>query len=226
MHKIVKSYVDSDDLKSLKYVFVGCLDADPTFEDYKEDFEYCRNLPGLIETHVDLTPFCEDLKEWDEDYWIALKKDLLKNFSVERLEHMQKVARVFYKEKIRKIQDERRIQICQKKEDMGVPIVKLQEDHLQNPMEPTEESQQEFLLDSKNVISKSKREQRELEEARKQLEHDNQQIEKIRKQAEQQRNREKDNGNTSANITGKKVIGAVLIVVSIILLIMLILWMV
>lgn len=224
MHKIVKSYADSGDPKNLKYIFVGCLDVDPTFEDYKEDFEYCRNLPGLLEIHVDLTPFCEEPKEWDEDYWIALKKDLLKNFSVERLEHMQKVAKVFYKEKIRKIQDERRIQSCQKQEDKEVPIVKSQENHLQNPMEPAEKSQQEPLPDSKNAISKSEQEQRELEEARRQLEHDNQQIEKIRKQAEQQRNREKDNGNSSTDITGKKVMGVVLIVVSIILLIMLILW--
>ena len=40
MHNEVKKCVDSGNLKSLRYIFVDCLDVDPTFEKYVEDFEY------------------------------------------------------------------------------------------------------------------------------------------------------------------------------------------
>lgn len=107
MHSAVKKFADNGDLQRLKYVFVDCLDVDPTFEKYKEDFEYVKNVPGLIETNIELTPFRTNQNSWDEDYWIALKKDLAKNFSVERLEHMKAVAKVVHADKLKRILDER-----------------------------------------------------------------------------------------------------------------------
>ena len=107
MHSDVKKFADNGDLQRLKYVFVDCLDVDPTFEKYEEDFEYVKNVPGLITTNIELTPFRTNQNSWDEDYWIALKKDLAKNFSVERLEHMKAVVKVVHADKLKRILDER-----------------------------------------------------------------------------------------------------------------------
>ena len=159
------------------------MDADPTFEDYREDFKYCRDIPGLIEAHIELTPFCNDVAGWDEDYWIGLKKDLLKNFSMKRFQHMQKVAEVFYKEKIDKIQKERETK---------------------------------------------ERQERELEEARRKLELENQRIERCRRQEEQHRNFEREkatNGKVEPDVSGKKVLGVVLIIIIILIIIVLIIQM-
>lgn len=106
MHEEVKQYADSGDVKNLKYIFVDCLDVDPTFEKYREDYEYCKR-GGLFESHKDLTALSDNKADWDENYWQKLKNDLLKNFSGERLEHMVKVAKVVNAEKYARLQRER-----------------------------------------------------------------------------------------------------------------------
>lgn len=107
MNKEIKNFADSRDLKSLKYIFVDSLDVDPTFVRYEEEYNYCRSIPGLLERHVELTPFTQDTSKWNEDYWTSLKMDLLKNFSEERMAHMREVAKVFLAEKVQRILDER-----------------------------------------------------------------------------------------------------------------------
>ena len=94
MHKEVKSCADKGDIKGLKYIFVDCLDVDPTFEKYKEDYEYCKNLNGLFESHRELTPFSMDKSLWNYKYWQKLKTDLLKNFSDSRFKHMIDIERI------------------------------------------------------------------------------------------------------------------------------------
>ena len=39
MNKEIKNFADSRDLKSLKYIFVDCLDVDPTFVRYEEEYK-------------------------------------------------------------------------------------------------------------------------------------------------------------------------------------------
>ncbi|MCI9077967.1 MAG: hypothetical protein HFH68_03445 [Lachnospiraceae bacterium] len=108
MHKAVKENADSGNIKELKYVFADCLDVDPTFEKYKEDYEYCqKQVPELFETHKDITPLTENQKEWNYNYWRELKIDLVNNFSKKRFEHMRKVAKVVYAEKIKIINEKR-----------------------------------------------------------------------------------------------------------------------
>lgn len=103
----IKNYADNRDLKELKYIFVDALDVDPTFVRYEEEYNYCKAIPGLLETHVELTPFCDDKSCWDEAYWTSLKMDLIKNFSDRRMMHMKDVAQVFLAEKITRILKER-----------------------------------------------------------------------------------------------------------------------
>lgn len=102
-----KKLVEKGDFRALKYLFVDALDVDPTFEQFEEDYQYCKSVSGLWEPYQKLTPLRSDPKEWDEDYWVHLKVDLAKNFSDRRLSHMRQVAKVVLAEKVRRIQAER-----------------------------------------------------------------------------------------------------------------------
>ena len=55
MHDEVKKCVESKDIKGLRYIFVDCLDVDPTFEKYSEDYEYSKKVVGLFEEYKELT---------------------------------------------------------------------------------------------------------------------------------------------------------------------------
>lgn len=98
LHDDIKAAVDSNDVMTLKYSFCDCLDGDPTFESYKEDFEYCRSKGVLFEPHQELSPMT--LERVNEAYWVQLKKDFMANPSVERLEHMRKAAAILYRDRI------------------------------------------------------------------------------------------------------------------------------
>lgn len=103
----IKKFADSKDLKSLKYIFVDSLDVDPTFVRYEEEYNYCKSIPGLLESHIGLTPFTQNQTSWNEAYWTNLKMDLVKNFSDKRMMHMREVAKVFLAEKVQRILAER-----------------------------------------------------------------------------------------------------------------------
>lgn len=103
----IRKCVDANDIKGLRYIFVDCLDVDPTFEKYRSDYEYCANMDGLFEPYRELTPLSLDKAAWDMNYWEQLKLDLMKNFSQKRFEHMREVAKVVYAEKIDKLFRER-----------------------------------------------------------------------------------------------------------------------
>lgn len=103
----VKQCVEQNDLRGLHYIFAEALEADPTFEKYQEDYEYCKNLPGFLEAHEELHSQQNDPAAWDETYWAQLKLDQKKNFSEKRMEHMKKVASVVRKEKIERLRAER-----------------------------------------------------------------------------------------------------------------------
>lgn len=107
MNTEIKKFADSGDIKSLKYIFVDSLDVDPTFVRYEEEYNYCKSIPGLLEPHIELTPFREDKADWDEEYWTSLKMDLIKNFSDKRMTHMRDVAQVFLADKVQRILAER-----------------------------------------------------------------------------------------------------------------------
>ena len=107
MNTEIKKFADSGDIKSLKYIFVDSLDVYPTFVRYEEEYNYCKSIPGLLEPHIELTPFREDKADWDEEYWTSLKMDLIKNFSDKRMTHMRDVAQVFLADKVERILAER-----------------------------------------------------------------------------------------------------------------------
>lgn len=98
LHDDIKKAVDSGDISSLKYIFSTCLDGDPTFDKYIEDYEYCKSKGVLFVPHIDIHPMTLDFV--DEKYWVQLQKDFRDNPSIERLEHMREVAKILYKDRI------------------------------------------------------------------------------------------------------------------------------
>ena len=107
MDNMIKASADSNDLTTLKYIFVDALEADPTFVRYEEEYSYCKSIPDLLEPHQELTPFSQNPGDWNEEYWTGLKMDLLRNFSDCRMMHMKEVAQVFLAEKVARILKER-----------------------------------------------------------------------------------------------------------------------
>ena len=114
MHKAVKQYADNGDVSKIRFTFLSSLDVDPTFEEYKEDLEYCKNIPGVFEKHTELNPFERNSAKWNDDYWASLKSDMQDNFSMERFAHMREVAKVLYADKVERLKDERREAVAAK----------------------------------------------------------------------------------------------------------------
>lgn len=123
MDSKTKKIADSGDINSLRFIFIDSFDADPTFEKYKEDFEYCKNLPGLFAPHKELTPFTSDQSKWDEDYWVKIKMDMEENYSIERFNHMKEVAKVFYADKIKRLIAERAAKAEVKTQPAANPVM-------------------------------------------------------------------------------------------------------
>lgn len=123
MDSKIKKIADSGDINSLRFIFIDSFDADPTFEKYKEDFEYCKNIPGLFVPHKELTPFTSDQSKWDEDYWFKIKMDMEENYSIERFNHMKEVAKVFYADKIKRLIAERAAKAEVKTQPAANPVM-------------------------------------------------------------------------------------------------------
>ena len=109
MGSIIKRCADNGEIKRLRYIFLDSLDVDPTFESYKEEFEYCcKNIPEMFEPYKELSPLKKDPSEWNDTYWIDIKMDLKENYSLKRFEHMMEVAKVVYADKIKRIEQQER----------------------------------------------------------------------------------------------------------------------
>lgn len=107
MIKELNRYIENNDMIGLRYIFLDCLDVDPTFEKYKEGYDRVKTIEGFFEDYVEIHPLIEDQEKWNEDYWIQLKNDLRENFSEKRFMHMRKVAKIYFSDKISKLQRQR-----------------------------------------------------------------------------------------------------------------------
>ena len=101
-----KQLIVNGDMKSLKYYFADCLDGDPTFKHYEDEYQYCIKNKILFEPYREIHPL--RLNDIDEHYWVELKNDFIENPSVKRMEHMRKVAKILYAERIERIEKEKR----------------------------------------------------------------------------------------------------------------------
>ncbi len=176
----IKKYADSGDIKSLKYIFVDSLDVDPTFVRYEEEYNYCKSIPGLLEPHVELTPFKTNKADWNEEYWTSLKMDLVKNFSDRRMSHMREVARVFLADKVQRILVERAsnntVQTTLTPKVEPIRVEKTES------ITPTPE-----VTEKQPFISKAEMQKRQLEEEKRKLEAENKAQDAIRKREARER---------------------------------------
>lgn len=193
MHAEVKKYAENRDIKGLRYIFVDSLDVDPTFEKYREDYEYCRKVPGLFEPHRELTPLKSNQSQWNLSYWEKLKMDLMENFSEKRFAHMIQAAKVVYADKVARVTAERRAQ--EQKQSESRMVVRKEP----KPQAPSQEG-----------AWSAARQEQELEKKQRELELENQRIEaEQRKQKERiaARKAEYSNSGSQGNDGTKKVMG-------------------
>lgn len=212
MHEEVKKAVQTGDVKRLKYIFVDSLDVDPTFENYREDFDYCVKH-NIFENHEVLTKLQKEPSNWTFDYWKSLKKDLTKNFSKKRMEHMIEVAKVIYKEKVERLKKERNKSSNSKIEEPVKEEVRLKT------------SNDKTTQNSLTINSIQEQERKRLEESRKKIEEENRAIERkmaeqrarteamrrASEEAEAKRQQESDNGLLKGLVMGAGAIGGALL---------------
>lgn len=202
----IRKCVDANDIKGLRYIFVDCLDVDPTFEKYKSDYEYCTNMDGLFEPYRELTPLSLDKAAWDMNYWEQLKLDLMKNFSRKRFEHMREVAKVVYAEKIDKLFREREQQRdvtaqTQDSEEKKIEPVTINNDEKEDP----------------ELVEK-----RKLEEAKKALAEENRKVEEEQRIAAERREKQREKFSRQREQRPKKWPGIVLGIVAAVVIVFLI----
>lgn len=229
MHNEVKERVENKDIRGLQYVFVNCLDVDPTFEKYKEDYAYCcKNAPEMFEAHEDRTPLTNNQGSWNDDYWNKLKMDLLKNFSKKRFEHMRKVAQVVYAEKISMLKSSRK----QEQEEEKRRIEEQNKNQVHSGSSSQDSVQQKVKESKQEQDREIAKEQKEIEESNRHIEEEN-----SKKQRELDKNRvaysrsDQVPAGKAMNQTGseqsteeiKKMMGAVLIVVVLVMIIIVLL---
>lgn len=154
----VKKCVENHDIKGLRYIFVDCLDVDPTFEKYRADYEYCKSMDGMFDNYQELTGLTADERNWTTQYWEQLKLDLMKNFSEKRFEHMIKVAKVVYADKIARLLCER--SLSQKAEApqaaSQVPVKQISSDGISKPVSNAE-LQEKMLAEKKRKLEEENR---------------------------------------------------------------------
>ena len=217
----VKSCADKGDIKGLRYIFVDCLDVDPTFEKYKDDYEYCKKIPGMFDTHQELNELVENEKLWDKEYWDQLKNDLMKNFSQKRFEHMITVAKIVHADKVARLireRDEKRRGGRQQNESESLESPR--KDIRSKGNIKTNESLEGSLPNgcySEEDIEKLKKkyaEEYERDVAKEREEREEREKIKALKKASQQQN------NIEDDFPGKKWLGVVLIVAVVVVIVM------
>jgi len=212
----IKKFADNRDLKSLKYIFVDSLDVDPTFVRYEEEYNYCKSIPGLLESHHELTPFTESKNAWNEAYWTNLKMDLIKNFSDRRMTHMREVAKVFLAEKIQRIIVERSNAVAETPK--AEPVNVTHKTSVASPVTPT---QAKSDTPAELRLSKAEQQELELKKTKERLERERK-VEEDRIQAENARRAQQryQNQNASVNsqngIDSKKTRGVAIAAVTVI----------
>lgn len=195
MLKEINRYIENNDMIGLRYIFLDCLDVDPTFEKYKEGYDKVKTIDGFFEDYVEIHPLIEEKEKWNEDYWIQLKNDLRENFSEKRFIHMREVAKVYFSDKIIKLQQQR-----------------VEEKKLERRIEEQRQKNTEWEEKNKGVVclnedkpSVEEEQQRRLEKRRKELEAKNEETERhIKDQKRKVENDKKEYAGTQSK-KGKEI---------------------
>ena len=212
MIKEINRYIENNDMIGLRYIFLDCLDVDPTFEKYKEGYDRVKTIDGFFEDYVEIHPLIEEQEKWNEDYWIQLKNDLRENFSEKRFMHMRKVAKVYFLDKISKLQRQRMEEENKKLEQ------RIEEQRQSVGQKITEQREKNKKISCSNEGKRSiaEEDKKRLEQIKKELEEKNKETERhIQKQNEKVENHKKEYAGTQSK-KGKEialVLGIAIIVI-------------
>lgn len=100
-----KNKVDAGDITSVRIMLANELMLDPRGDSFHEMLDYATSkLAILYETYDDKPIGSADESAWDEDYLSRVKSELSFNFSKERLEYYEKVAKVVLKTKAEELE--------------------------------------------------------------------------------------------------------------------------
>lgn len=220
----IKKCADAQDIKGLRYIFADCLDVDPTFEKYRESYEFCKKIPGLFESHQELSDIVENQSKWSREYWDQLKMDLMKNFSQRRFEHMIQVAKVVYGDKIDRLLKERSESESQAADTKKQEAVRSHESDIIDHNAVPADSQVIKENNSETKLSEAELQEKRLEEKRKEIEENNKRVE--REQAAQrarieEKRRSAYNG-MGGDFTPKKSKGIVIGIIAVVIVVLLI----
>ena len=219
----IKKCADAQDIKGLRYIFADCLDVDPTFEKYRESYEFCKEISGLFEPHRELNGIMEDQRKWSREYWDQLKMDLMKNFSQIRFEHMIQVAKVVYVDKIERLLKERETTENQTISPKDLETCRTRESNtITNNIDPMG-SQIIHTVSNKEKISEEELQKKKIREQQEQLRKYNESIEK--KQNDEKKRIEESRklyGKKSDDLTLKKFQGIVIGIIAVVIVVLLI----
>lgn len=215
----VKKCAEAHDIKGLRYIFVDCLDVDPTFEKYRKDYEYCKSIEGLFEVHQPLNGISMDKNNWTINYWEQLKLDLMKNFSMTRFEHMIVVAKVVYADKIVRLLSERNI--SQEEKTGNRQAVKIVDKTSGVSVSHISKPEADMVMGTAKPLSDAERQEKRLAMKKLELEAENRRIEE--KQAAQKARIEassyeltNNKRDTGEKLESKKMLGIVLAVIAVV----------
>ncbi len=166
----IKKCIENKDIVGLRYIFLDSLDVDPTFEQYQSDYNVCKNIEGMFEPYIELTPLSLSSSDWNMEYWGKIKFDQKKNFSEKRFEHMRTIAKEVHAEKVKRLmaeREEKKVKF-EKEFESVIPTTELNKQQIKND-----------TLYSQAKISEA--DQRRLEERKRELDLGNQAFEKEQK---------------------------------------------
>lgn len=168
----IRKCAEKQDIKGLRYIFMDALDVDPTFDKYREDYEYCRKIGGLFDAHRELGGMNQNESGWNAGYWEQLKTDLMKNFSEKRYTHMIQVAKVVYAAKIERLMKERERALSEANKKMEAVVQS-------KNVRPLQENVRSNVVirEGSGAVSKNEMEERRQAEMSRELDENNRRIE-------------------------------------------------
>jgi len=215
----VKKYAENHDIKGLRYIFMDSLDVDPTFEKYRDDYNYCKSIEGMFDSYQDMTPLIDDRSQWTRMYYDKLKSDLSKNFSEKRFEHMIRVAKVVYADKVIRLEQERNRPNQVRREQFVDVSVKNTSDQISTNVNNVPSVSRGGMSKQELENQRIERKRKELaEQYERDLKKEKQNVSVEYTQQRTTRGQELDRGDDEL----KKVLGIVLIVIAVIVVIILI----
>lgn len=105
-----KNAVQEQDVLLIRVMLKNSMWRDPTFKEFNELLGYAeKNVDNLYDKH-DGEDFIDDKSQWDRNLLAEQQAKCLDNFSHERVTYLRKLCRYLYADKIKSIENERRMQ--------------------------------------------------------------------------------------------------------------------